>query len=700
MLQIGNWCNLVARAYARGLILALLGPFVSGAADPSLPVLAPSVRGVFPLGGRAGETVEIEFLGRHLNDLTGISFARPDIRVEVLSSDDFTIKARLTVGPKVPAGLHDYRLRTSRGTYVGVFHVGSLAAQREIEPNNDLLHAQNIALPAIVDGVVEQADYDVFRFQAEIGQVLIFDLLARRAGSTLDGTLGVLDERGNELDFNDDYYIHKDPHLEFRVPKTGDYYVRVAGSGEEGSKYSSYRLIAGAVPYAWRMLPAGAKRGAVNELRIAGLNLEKIDRLVLGDSLAEGKVVSTQPQELTFRMTVPPSVAPGRYELHAFAGAAEAPLTIPILVSDLDEKLSTARSRTDPQPVTLPAAVSGTLDHKRAEIFFSFEVQAGERLAFDVDSMKLGYLDDPVVVLYTAGGEFVASADDRLQQNGSQPPNLDPYLVYKFDKPGRYIMMIRDSAERGNPNYVYRLAIYPVEPDFDLKGLTPEITLYVGKTGRLPVRVRRSGGWDQPIEVWAEDLGPGVTTEHQTAEPKDTIVHDNCALPRKLDGTDVMLPLHVAADAPPGARPIRLHARGTMDGKTVEHTAEILYLWESVGKVTGPVEDQQLVATVTPLPGLLIDAPQSLSLTPGKVARLKVRVERFDGGTNPLTLEPQPALAGVKFENNVLAAGSSQIELRVNAAGPVAVKSFRLRAGDAISPPIELKTETTEESSR
>jgi len=377
MLQIGNWCNLVARAYASGLILVLLGPFVSGAADPSLPDLAPSVRGVFPLGGRAGETVEIEFLGRHLNDLTGISFARPDIRAEVLSSDDFTIKARLTVGPKVPAGLHDYRLRTARGTYVGVFHVGSLAAHREIEPNSDLPHAQNIALPAIVDGVVEQADYDVFRFQAEAGQVLIFDLLARRAGSTLDGTLGVLDERGNELDFNDDYYIHKDPHLEFRVPKTGDYYVRVAGSGEEVSKYSSYRLIAGAVPYAWRMLPAGAKRGAVNELRIAGLNLEKIDRLVLGDSLAEGKVVSTQPQELTFRMTVPPSVAPGRYELHAFAGAAEAPLTIPILVSDLDEKLSTARSRTDPQPVTLPAAVSGTLDHKRAENFFSFEVQAG-----------------------------------------------------------------------------------------------------------------------------------------------------------------------------------------------------------------------------------------------------------------------------------------------------------------------------------
>jgi hypothetical protein len=530
---------------------------------------------------------------------------------------------------------------------------------------------------------------------------MVFDLLARRAGSPLDSTLGILDERGNELDFNDDYYIHKDPHLEFRAKTSGDYFVRVAGTEEEGSKYSSYRLIAGAVPYAWRMLPVGARRGSANELRIAGVNLDKIDRLVLGEGLAEGKVVASQPEALTFRVTVPASVAAGRYELHAFTGATEAPLTIPILVSDLEEQLATpARLRENPQPVPVPVAVSGSFDRKRAENFFSFDVRAGERLAFDVDSMKLGYLDDPVLVIYTAGGEFVASADDRLQQNGSHPPNLDPYLVYKFEKAGRYIAMIRDSAERGNPNYVYRLAIFPIEPDFDVKGLAPNVTLYRGKTSLLPVRTRRLGGWDQPIEVWAEDLGPGVTSEHQIAEPKDTIVKDHCALERKLDGTNVSLPLHAAADAPAGFRVIRLHARGTMDGKTVEHGAEIQYLWESVGKVSGPIEEQQLMATVTELPNVLLETPESLALSSGKVARLKVRVKRFDGGKTPLTIEPEPALEGVKFENNVLEAGSSQIEMRVSAATAPAVKSFHLRAGDAVSPPIELKMEAAEESAR
>jgi hypothetical protein len=314
--------------------------------------------------------------------------------------------------------------------------------------------------------------------------------------------------------------------------------------------------------------------------------------------------------------------------------------------------------------------------------------------------MKLGYLDDPLIALFTPEGQLLTSADDRLQQNGSQPPNLDPYLVYQFPKAGRYVAVIRDSAERGDPNYVYRLALYPVRPDFDLKGLTPQITLYRGKTGMLPVRVRRLGGWDTPIEVWAEELSSDVTTEHVTAIAKDTIVKDNCALERKLDGTDVMLPLRVSPDAPEGGHAIRLRARGTMDGVTVEHTAEILYLWESVGKITGPVQDQKLMATVTALPPLLLDTPESLTLSAGQTARMKVRVQRFDNRTDPLTIEPQPAMEGVRFENNVLEQGSSQIELRVTASGPVPVKSFRLRAGTAVSAPIELKMGKDEGDSR
>jgi hypothetical protein len=341
--------------------------------------------------------------------------------------------------------------------------------------------------------------------------------------------------------------------------------------------------------------------------------------------------------------------------------------------------------------VRAPAAYNGVLDRRRDAHFFTLDVRAGERLVFDVDAMKLGYLVDPIVAIYSLDGELIAFDDDRLQQNGKQVPNLDPYLVYTFEKAGRFIVMIRDLAERGDPNYVYRLAIYPAEPDFDLKIMAPTITLYRGQTVELPVRVRRNGGWDTPVEVWAENLPAGVSNEKQIAEPKPTIVTDDCSLQRRLDGTDVHVPIRVAANAAPGYYTLRLRARGVLSGRTVEHRGEVQYKWESVGKVSGPIEDQQLVATIADLPPVLLEPPETLTLSSGKPTRFRVLVTRFDGGNAPLTVEPETPLDGVKFENNVLAPGASQVEMRVTASGRFKSGRFRLKAGPGISPNITLR---------
>src|SRR2546422_7472941 len=96
------------------------------------------------------------------------------------------------------------------------------------------------------------------------------------------------------LEYIDDYYIHKDPYLSFPVKKTGNYFVRVAAASEpiaklaDGGRYSSYRLVAGAVPHMLHALPAGARRGATNETPIAGLKIQKKEPTALGGVLPEG----------------------------------------------------------------------------------------------------------------------------------------------------------------------------------------------------------------------------------------------------------------------------------------------------------------------------------------------------------------------------------------------------------------------------
>jgi hypothetical protein len=683
--------------------------------DAILPELGPIVIAMSPLGARQGETLDVQILGRNLDETREITFARSDIKAVVVASDFFFVQAHITVGPKVPVGLHDYRLCTPRGTHVGVFHVGSLPRLNESEPNNDLKHAQRVELPAMIDGVVDIDDYDVFRFHADAGKTVVFDVLSTRAGTRFDSTLTILDERGAELDFIDDAYIQKDPYLAFTPKKSGDYFVRVAGSAEpiaglfEGTPYSSYRLVAGVVPHMLHALPAGMRRGSTNLLRIAGLNLQTIDRVVLGDGLAEGKVVEARPDLLVVRMAVPASVAPGRHPLRAFVGSLEAQRQIDVVVSDLEERLvARGTSRTNPQSITVPVALSGVFDRKKAAHFFAFDVQAGERLVFDVDSMKLGYLDDPLVSLYTADGKLLASHDDRVQQNGDEPPNLDSYLVYTFEKAGRYVAMIRDCANRGDPNYIYRLAVSRAKPDFDLRSLTPELTLFRGRTVPLPVRVRRFGGWSTPVDVWVENLPAGVTCEKVVAPPKDTIVKDNCALDRQLDGTNISLPLRVALGTPAGQYPLRLRARGVLDGRVVEHTAEIVYWFERVGKVSGPVEDQKLVVTVTDLPPIVLEVnhgsrpgtyepAEFISLAPGKAIPLPILVRRYDDGTSALKIEPESPVEGVTFENNVLLPGKLICDLKLRAGPSFKPGRFKLRAGSAVSPPITLMPESPEE---
>ena len=693
--------------------LFLLVPAVWG--DANLPEMSPFVIGVSPLGARQGEAVDVQFLGRNLEGTSEITFARPDIKAKVFASDFFFVQAHITVGPKVPVGLHDFRLRTPRGTHVGVFQVGSLPRVVDTEPNNDLKHAQRVKLPAMIDGVVDVDDYDVFRFHADAGQTLVFDVYSTRAGTRFDSTLTILDERGAELEFIDDAYIQKDPCLFFTPKKSGDYFVRIAGSTEpiaglfDGTPYSSYRLVAGAVPHMLHALPAGMRRGITNELRISGFNLQAIDRVVLGDSLAEGKVLQARPGTLVIQMAIPSSLAPGRYQLRVFTGSQEAMRQLDVVISDLEEGLSDqASSRHHPQPTTVPVALSGVFDHRKAAHFFAFDVQAGESLVFDVDSMKLGYLDDPLVSLYTTEGKLLASHDDRIQQNGDEPPNLDSYLVYKFAKAGRYVAEIRDCASRGDANYIYRLAVSRAQPDFDLRSLTPEPTLFRDRTIFLPVRVRRFGGWSTPVEVWLEKPPAGITGEKVVAAPKDTIVKDNCALDRQLDGTNLLVPIHVARSVADGQYPLKLRARGMINGKTVEHTDEVLYWWERVGKVSGPVEDQKLIATVTDLPAVVLEVNHSsrpgtfepaefISLSPGKVARLPILVRRYDGGNEPITIEPDNQIEGLTFENNVLQPGKVICELKLRAGQSFKPGRFRLRAGASISPPITLMPDNPED---
>lgn len=125
-------------------------------------------------------------------------------------------------------------------------------AIEEAAPNDTPATAQQVTLPVGIQGIVAAAsDVDHFAFDAKKGQVFSFEVVARRAGSPLDGHLRLLDAAGKPLQSNDDLREGKrtfpDPRIEsWTVPADGRYVLELRDLNLRGGDDFVYLLKAAA----------------------------------------------------------------------------------------------------------------------------------------------------------------------------------------------------------------------------------------------------------------------------------------------------------------------------------------------------------------------------------------------------------------------------------------------------------------------
>ena len=113
----------------------------------------------------------------------------------------------------------------------------------EKEPNGSFAQAQELTLPATVDGAVgSDFDVDVYRFAAKAGEKVRVEAKASRLGSPLDALVVVYDEGKRTIDSADDTDGNPDPVFTFTVPRAGVYFVSVIDSHDAGGPLVAYRL--------------------------------------------------------------------------------------------------------------------------------------------------------------------------------------------------------------------------------------------------------------------------------------------------------------------------------------------------------------------------------------------------------------------------------------------------------------------------
>jgi hypothetical protein len=653
------------------LIIATAAVSILRAAEPPQP-LTPVIQSIFPRGGRAGSEFSVTIRGKYLSGASRLRFSGTGVAAEITEVSDSRIVAEVRIEEGADTGRRDLRVFTPQGSFVQVFDISNLPEQIEPEPNDDRASAPTVQLPVIINGKITPGDYDHFRFHATAGQVLVFDFKSSRIGTRFDGTLSLLDESGREVAANDDFYFDKDPHLVYRFPQSGEYVLRVSGFREAGSNASEYRLMMGELPALSWVFPAGGRRGQSVDLTIGGANLESVDRIVLDGVKASATILEKTGERLKARMTLPQDLQPGFYLLRVCSAQSEIPNPLIFVVSDYREVVISGDPPGQPLDLTVPLVLNGVIATPRHGHNFWIEVRSGEKISLEADGMSLGNFLDPAATIYDTGGNVVAYIDESAP-NGfdKEPPNLDFHLDHTFEKAGRYRIEFRDAALRGREEFVYRLLVRRSEPEFEVIALTNQISVLAGNTASVPVRVRRLGGWNAPVRVWVEGLPSRVGSQSMTAEPVNTRFRGTFGEDFFFDGTNVDVPLQAQPSASPGILPLRVKARGTMDGKTLERTAVVFYPWQQTGYLRGKSDDQDLVMTVADAARFELEVPPAVEITRGKPVEVPLRVRWFGSGADAgsLRIEAQRMSAGLKVDRFTVEPGGEKVSVWISAGG-------------------------------
>jgi hypothetical protein len=609
--------------YRRLFIVAALSALAVQSRPAAAQTSFPMVTHTTPVAVQRGKTTEVvvagqqNFLGvyKALFEGTGITAevapqpapkAVPPQKPLVRS-----VKLKLTVAPEAALGPREFRLASTLGvSSVGQLVVVDEPVVEEKSANNTPQQAEAITLPCVVAGRLEAVeDVDFFKFQAEAGQTLTFELFCARLQDKIHDLqkhakpmLTLYDADGRELAANDHFYF-ADPLLSYTVPKSGTYFIQVRESTYDGDPRWAYALRATNRPYVTHVYPMAANPGQTVEVEPVG-----------SAKAVRPRVKLQAPKE------------PGIHQVQLdLDGLKTNPVTF--VVSPLPQVLE-QEPNDDPAKatrVTVPCGINGRIGKKRDLDHFAFAATKGKAVRFEVKARRFG---TPLCSSLHAVLD-VLSAKGAVVASNSDTHGKEALLVFTPPADGDYVLRVRDLNSKGGDTAVYYIEADWDRPDFSLRCDPDKAMIGPGSSTAWYVHVTRTGGFAGPVRVEVKGLPPGVSVSPLTIPPTMTqgLLVVTAAADAKVDAVNVQV---VGTAAVKGA-----------DGKeqTLVRTAtpaqEIYFPGGGRGLFDVAL---QTVAVTEPSDILKVEVSQiKVSLKPGEEVRIDVTLHRrkdYDKGVS------------------------------------------------------------------
>ncbi len=422
------------RRYMKPALFILLSLFTR------LSAFSPELHLIEPRGGQRGTEVEVQFLGKRMEDAREILFYEPGITVSGFTkNDEREADAKLVIAPDAALGEHSMRVRTASGlSELRSFWVGQFPTVAELEPNATFDQAQRIDLNRTVEGIAGNEDDDYYVCSLKKGQRLSVEVEAMRLGRVFfDAYVAILDPKKFELASCDDTpLLRTDSFASIIAPEDGDYRIVVHEAAYEGNDQCQYRLHIGTFPRPKAVFPTGGKPG------------ETVEFTFIGDPSGPIKQSITLPAGVHASFPIFPS----QHNLSA-------PSPHWITVSPL-ESVRAISPNPDFKSATLmpplPCAAHGVLDGEAKAGWFKFTASKDQNLVLRVLARSHRSPLDSVLSIHAADGKQLAANDDQ-----GAP---DSVISWPCPADGEYGLKIRDQLDRRGPDFTYRIEVTSKSP--------------------------------------------------------------------------------------------------------------------------------------------------------------------------------------------------------------------------------------------
>jgi hypothetical protein len=430
------------------------------------------------------------------------------------------------VAADVPEGTYDVlvigKFGVSNPRLLAVSH--GLSEVAEKEPNDEPAMAQPIAVNSVVNGMSDGNRDDVFRVALKKAQRVVVECQAQKLDSLMQPTIALTDSDGKLLASNGGYN-GRDPLIDFVAPRDGEFFINVHDLSYRGGQ--PYRLVVTDHAVIENVFPRAIEAGKPAMLTIFGRNLGN------GAKPSTWHINELPLDEITEKVSAPPDLlALGSYRFthhpttHSSSPtAATCTLTgfqvhgIPVLVTDTSVTLE--REPNDdphkPQPITLPAVVSGRFDHERDADWYEFEPMENGSYAFEVYCERIAGQADPYLVVVDDKDNRVAELDDFGHRINAFDGHLrDPSGMVNLNGKKKYRVLVQDRYRRGGARYQYVLAIHKPVPDFYPAVIHSQnpgpggTVIRRGGASYLDVVIHSKDGFNDPITITAEGLPKGL----------------------------------------------------------------------------------------------------------------------------------------------------------------------------------------------